>query len=106
MAAEPAAALAAFRRFNYERIYSRPESVAQSRAGRRGAPGPGRALRRPTRVRCRPSTGPRDQVPDPVRAAVAYVAGMTDRFAFVTAERELGWPADRLPRGIDVGVAR
>ncbi len=43
-----------------------------------------------------------DRVPDPVRAAVAYVAGMTDRFAFATAERELGWPADRLPRGIDV----
>ncbi len=32
MAAEPAAALAALRRFNYERIYSRPESVAQSEA--------------------------------------------------------------------------
>ncbi len=55
-----------------------------------------------TRRPCRSSTRPSSAAPDPVRAAVAYVAGMTDRFAFATAERELGWPASRLPRGIDV----
>ena len=37
---------------------------------------------------------------DEVFAAVRYVAGMTDRFAFRTAVSRLGWPADRLPKGI------
>ena len=36
-----------------------------------------------------------------VRAAVTYVAGMTDRYAFDTAVRELDWPRERLPQGID-----
>jgi dGTPase len=104
MAEEPAAALAALRRFNYERIYSRPESVAQSRdvvAVLRALvehfvsePGSLPAEHQPS-----------ERLPDPVRAAVAYVAGMTDRFAFSTAERELGWPPDQLPRGIDVARA-
>jgi dGTPase len=101
MAPEPAAALAALRRFNYDRIYSRPESVAQSEA----VVAVLRALvehfvEQPAAlpVEHRASAA----APDPVRAAVAYVAGMTDRFAFSTAERVLGWPADRLPRGIDV----
>ena len=34
---------------------------------------------------------------DPVRAAVAYVAGMTDRYAFDRAVAELGWDPTRLP---------
>jgi dGTPase len=101
MADEPAAALAALRRFNYDRIYSRPESIAQSRAVvavlralvEHFAATPGSLP-----VEHQPS----DHVPDPVRAAVAYVAGMTDRFAFTTAERVLDWPRDQPPRGIDV----
>jgi dGTPase len=101
MAPEPAGALAALRRFNYDRIYSRPESVAQSRA----VVAVLRALvehfaSRPDALPAEHQ--PSDRMPDPVRAAVAYVAGMTDRFAFTTAERALGWPHDRLPRGIDV----
>jgi dGTPase len=101
MAPDPAAALASLRTFNYERIYSRPESVAQSAAVV--------ALLRALveHFVARPDALPREHRatpgdPDPVRAAVAYVAGMTDRFAFATAERELGWPPSRLPRGIDV----
>ena len=39
---------------------------------------------------------------DPVRAAVGYVAGMTDRFACRLALQELDYPTDRLPRGIDI----
>jgi dGTPase len=101
MAPEPAAALAGLRRFNYERIYSRPESVAQSSAVVELL----RAL--VEHFVAHPSSLPVEhqassEAPDPVRAAVAYVAGMTDRFAFATAERELGWPPSRLPRGIDV----
>ncbi len=34
-----------------------------------------------------------------LRAAVSYVAGMTDRFAMATALAELGWDPSRLPRG-------
>jgi dGTPase len=37
-----------------------------------------------------------------VRAAVAYVAGMTDRFAMALAVSELGWDPARLPRGVEV----
>ncbi len=101
MAEAPADALARLRTFNYERIYSRPESIAQSeavvsllRALVEHFAGHPDAL--PDEHRAS------EREPDPVRAAVAYVAGMTDRFAFATAERELGWPASRLPRGIDV----
>ena len=36
-----------------------------------------------------------------VRAAVTYVGGMTDRFAFRTAVAELDWDPRALPRGID-----
>jgi len=36
-----------------------------------------------------------------VRAAVAYVAGMTDRFAFRQAVAVVGWDPDKLPRGVD-----
>ena len=36
-----------------------------------------------------------------MRAAVTYVAGMTDRFAFRQAVAVLGWDPDKLPRGID-----
>ena len=39
---------------------------------------------------------------DPVRRAVSYVAGMTDRYAFDKAVQLLGWRPDRLPRGIDL----
>ena len=35
-----------------------------------------------------------------VRAAVTYVAGMTDRYAFDMAVRHLNWSVERLPRGI------
>jgi dGTPase len=41
--------------------------------------------------------------PEAVRAAVTYVAGMTDRFAFQRAVAHLGWNPDRLPVGIDTG---
>ena len=36
-----------------------------------------------------------------VRAAVAYVGGMTDRYAFESAVRHLDWPRDQLPPAID-----
>ncbi|MDQ2726359.1 MAG: HD domain-containing protein [Actinomycetota bacterium] len=98
MAPGPAAALAALRAFNYERIYTRPESLAQ-----------GDAVVAVLRALVGWYTEDPRRVPapwaDPVeaaRAAVTYVGGMTDRFAFETAVHHLGWRRDRLPRGIDL----
>ena len=107
MADEEAEALAAFRASNYEHIYLRPSSVAQGRA----VVAVLQALvdhfgDRPNLI---PSGG--GQVvdlsggePAAVRAAVAYVAGMTDRFAFSQAVALLGWDPGKLPAGIGVTV--
>jgi dGTPase len=108
MSSEVAQALAALRAFNYERIYTRPEALAQSAAvvavlwalvefyvARPHA--------LPTDFR--PEALGLDALPDDdarVRAAVTYVGGMTDRYAFNTAVELLGWSADRLPVGIDI----
>lgn len=91
-------ALARLRRFDYEHIYDRPASVAQGRAvvAVLGALVEHLA-ERPTLL-----PGPVEPLEaDPLGAAVTYVAGMTDRFAFDTAVRLLDWPPDQLPRGID-----
>jgi dGTPase len=99
MAAGPAAALAGLRAFNYERIYVRPESLAQSRAVVEVL----RALvehyvDRPELAGAPAGTGRGSD--EAVRSAVAYVAGMTDRYAFDTAVRELSWDRGRLPRSV------
>ena len=39
----------------------------------------------------------------PSHDAVAYVDGMTDRFACAQAVALIDWPAHRLPRGLDLG---
>lgn len=102
MGAEEARALAGLRAFNYERIYTRPESVAQARA----VVAVLRPLveyyaRRPDEIGepCRADPGSDEAV----RAAVAWVAGMTDRYAFDTAVRVLDYPTTELPKGIDRG---
>lgn len=91
-----ASALAALRAFNYERIYVRPASLAQSRA----VVDVLRALvefylEHPSSL---PAVSAFEvAADDPVRSAVAYVAGMTDRYAFDRAVAELGWDPRRLP---------
>jgi dGTPase len=105
MADELAEALAAFRASNYEHIYLRPSSVAQGRS----VVAVLRALvdyfgDRPHLI---PDGGDRTADlsggdPRAVRAAVAYVAGMTDRFAFSQAVAVLGWDPAKLPAGIGV----
>ena len=102
MDAEVAAALASLRRFNYERIYTRPESVAQSNAVIE-------VLRGLVEYYCEhPHALPAEYhdlaEEDVVHTAVSYVGGMTDRFAFGAAESLLGWDSDRLPRGIGRGA--
>ncbi|MCE1173566.1 MAG: HD domain-containing protein [Propionibacteriales bacterium] len=104
MPPDAAAALAGLRAFNYERIYTRPESLAQSVAVIEVL----RAL--VEEFVARPGSLPDDVERDPqteadrVRAAVTYVGGMTDRFAFETAIALLDWDPDRLPKGIGRGA--
>lgn len=99
MSADLAAALAAMRSFNYERIYTRPDSVAQARSVVK-------VLQTlvehyaevPHVLPGAPAADP--GTPEAVRAAVTYVGGMTDRYAFDTAISLLGWNPDDLPQGI------
>jgi dGTPase len=107
MTADLAEALAAFRAFDYERIYLRPASLAQAEAVIRML----RALVEhyaalPSLL---PATDPTGHQLDArpgsaaaVRAAVTYVGGMTDRFACDQAVSRLGWPVAELPRGVDL----
>ena len=102
---EPLAeALAAFRACNYERIYLRPASVAQ-----------GEAVTRVLRALVERLADDPGSIPnvasggelaagsvEAVRAAVTYVAGMTDRFACQCAVALLGWDRARLPGGVDL----
>jgi dGTPase len=106
---EPMAeALATFRRFNYDHIYMRPESVAQAELVIE-------VLRNLVEYYADlPDTLPLDGLitgqrmerpagsPQALREAVTYVGGMTDRYAFSRAVTLLGWPRDRIPRGIDL----
>jgi len=105
MRADLAEALAALRAFNYEHIYLRPASVAQAEA----VVGVLQALvdffaDRPNALG--PDLGLAAGSPEAVRAAVTYVGGMTDRFAFQTAVAHLGWDPSRLPVGIDTAGLR
>jgi dGTPase len=95
MDAAAAGALAALRSFNYERIYTRRESVAQSTAVIA-------VLRALVEFYSGdPQAMPADQLgADSVVSAVRYVAGMTDRYAFEQAVTLLGWDRERLPKGI------
>ena len=100
---EAAEALAAFRACNYERVYLRPASVAQGAAVMAVL----RALvehfaDQPNRIPDGARGGGLGAgTPEALRAAVAYVAGMTDRYAMGCAVSELGWDPSRLPRAVD-----
>jgi len=102
---EQAEALAAFRTCNYERIYLREASLRQGDA----VVSVLRALvehfsDRPHLITDRAAAESSDMLagsPGAVRAAVTYVAGMTDRFAFRQAVALLGWDPAKLPAGVD-----
>ncbi|HEY5155694.1 MAG TPA: HD domain-containing protein [Acidimicrobiales bacterium] len=101
MTADLAEALAAFRAFDYERIYLRPASIGQARS----VVAMLQALvehvgQRPHLVPGRPMADPGS--PEALAAAVTWVAGMTDRFAGQQAIALLDWPADALPGGVDL----
>lgn len=95
---EMADALAAFRSWNYERIYLRPDSIEQGRRVR------GLLEALVEHYATSPELMPNDNAEgleagsEPAYfAAVAYVAGMTDRFAVDAARRLLDWPEEDLP---------
>jgi dGTPase len=95
-------ALAAFRRFNYEHIYLRPASVAQAAS----VVAVLQALvehyaDRPHHLPAGRRPGVEAGGTEALRAAVTYVAGMTDRFACQQAVGLLGWDRSKLPKGID-----
>jgi dGTPase len=102
-------ALADFRACNYERIYLRDASVRQGEAVIAVL----RALVEHFSDRPHLITGdgagagsslPADLLAgsaDSIRAAVTYVAGLTDRFAFRQAVALLGWDPDKLPVRVD-----
>jgi len=98
--AEPVAdALAEFRQFNYDHVYLRPASRQQADAVLALL----RALvehyaDRPHLLPDPPrAAGGSDQA---IRAAVTYVAGMTDRFACRQAMALLDWDPAKLPAGV------
>ncbi len=102
-----AEALAEFRRFNYEHVYLRPASRQQAQQVIDLL----RALvehyaDRPNLLPAEhlhaPDGGVDAGSPAAVRAAVTWVAGMTDRFACRQGVALLGWDRHRLPTGIDI----
>jgi len=104
MPPDTAEALAELRQFNYERIYMRPDSIAQGEAVIALL----RALldhyiAHPS-DRWLSSVETPDTPGDLPLQAVTYVAGMTDRFAFEQAEALLDWDLSRIPPGIGRGV--
>ena len=92
-------ALGAFRRFNYERIYLRDESVAQGVIVDELLGGLVEWYRA---VPSRLEAAGRDLAEgvDVTREAVAFVGGMTDRFALDRAIEHLGWKPDELPASL------
>jgi dGTPase len=129
MEEEEADALAAFRACNYDLIYLRPASLAQGQAvmsvlralvehfadrphliaetseGARPRARNGRAGITGRSGGADPASAASLELvaggEEAIRAAVTYVAGMTDRFAFRQAVALLGWDADKLPTGVD-----
>ena len=100
---ELAEALAAFRQGNYEQVYFRPASVSQ-----------GTSVIAMLRALVEHFADQPNLIPGvdraagiaggsapAVQAAVAYVAGMTDRFAMASAVADLGFDRRGLPRGIE-----
>lgn len=90
-------ALAAFRAFNYERIYLRPDAREQATLVIE-------LLQRLTEwfIEHPAAIGTGSLHPagstECAADAVKYVSGMTDRFALQLAVDRLGWPPERLPR--------
>jgi dGTPase len=94
MRSPEADALAAFRAFNFSRIYLRPAAAEQARRVIA-------LLRSLTEWFIEhPIDGLAPSTPEAVAAAVRHVSGMTDRYALRLAVEHLGWDPAALPRGV------
>jgi dGTPase len=111
MVDDHAAALAAFRAFNYEQVYLRPASRVQAAAvidllhalvehyADRPNLLPAQTEHYGPVVA---SGGLAAGSPEALHEAVRYVSGMTDRFACRQGMMLLGWGPERLPQGVGV----
>lgn len=111
MTPDIAEALAAFRKFNYDNVYLRPASNQQAESVIRllralvehYADRP-HVIPAPTAHAVLGPDAPIELVDagsqEAVTAAVAYVAGMTDRFACERGMVDLGWDASALPTSV------
>lgn len=106
-----ASALSDFRSFNYEHIYTRPESLEQADAVIDVLRALVEAFIEQPRLLPNGFVATADAHGHAARVAatepdafnaVSYVAGMTDRYAFGTAVELLGWPEAKLPLGFDL----
>ena len=104
-----AAALAAFRAFNYEHVYLRPASRAQATAVIALLQALVEHYADRPNLLPTPSDGYTPMAtadgltagsPEALHEAVRYVSGMTDRFACRQAMMLLGWGPERLPQGV------
>ena len=115
MLPDMAEALGEFRRFNYEHVYLRPASVQQADAViallralvEHYADIPHVVPERTAQVILGPDVNAHlidAGSVDALRLAVAYVAGMTDRFACERGIVELNWERNKLPKGVGVPI--
>jgi dGTPase len=94
-----ASALAAFRSFNYEHIYLRPDAAQQAERVQKLLRGLTEwFIANPDQIT--PTAGPTPGSDGAAAASVQYVSGMTDRFALNLAVEKLGWRPDQLPYGL------
>ena len=100
MLAHVGEALAAFRAFNYEQIYLRPDSKAQADSVIAVLRGLVEHYGAHPALLADPIDADASST-EALHAAVTYVSGMTDRYACRQAVALLDWPLDQLPRGID-----
>jgi dGTPase len=113
-----AEALAEFRRFNYEHVYLRPASRRQAAAvvsllqalvehyADRPHLIPDQTVRAALGGRVDDPGDVDAGSTEALRAAVAYVGGMTDRFACLEGLSKLSWDPATLPQGIGVSGFR
>ncbi|TAN20410.1 MAG: HD domain-containing protein [Actinomycetota bacterium] len=103
MSPEAATALAELRRFNYEKIYMRPDSLEQSIAVIKVLSMlVDYFLENPKEIKGIPLSDLNGDPSSVMTASIGYVSGMTDRFAFQKAVDLLGLDPLSLPKGIDL----
>ena len=105
IAISPTAAevLTELRKFNYDKIYMRPDSLEQSETVIKVLSMLVQYyIENPKEIRGNSPVNPDDDPLALITASIGYVSGMTDRFAFQKAVDTLGLDPLSLPKGIDL----